>query len=226
MNNNPLRLIKQLIRLPRVTIHLGSTTEGKKLLQTFNAPHPRWKLVPRKSYGVALLVLNDFEHHHAYLKAQSGKNSAAYYARKSAKEGYRFSKINPNIYIDRIHEINISSGLRQGQHLTESVKNKITAYPDENAHQYYGVFLQEQLVAWCWIIRAGELLLINRLMGHDDHLKNKVMFLLLTSTIAELLENKSENNYLMYDTWFGASDGLRLFKQRIGFHPYKVDWKE
>jgi len=28
----------------------------------------------------------------------------------------------------------------------------------------------------------------------------------------------------MYDTFFGASSGLRYFKERLGFRPYKVRW--
>jgi hypothetical protein len=30
--------------------------------------------------------------------------------------------------------------------------------------------------------------------------------------------------WLMYDTWFGAPPGLRSFKERLGFAPYRVRW--
>jgi hypothetical protein len=30
--------------------------------------------------------------------------------------------------------------------------------------------------------------------------------------------------YIMYDTFFGASDGLKRFKKKLGFKPYKVRW--
>ena len=30
--------------------------------------------------------------------------------------------------------------------------------------------------------------------------------------------------WLMYDTYFGASEGLRQFKRWIGLEPYRVSW--
>ena len=52
------------------------------------------------------------------------------------------------------------------------------------------------------------------------------MYLLCTETVKVLFNNYKNCNYLMYDTFFGATDGLKLFKKRIGFEPYKVSWKK
>jgi hypothetical protein len=30
--------------------------------------------------------------------------------------------------------------------------------------------------------------------------------------------------YIMYDTFFGATRGMRMFKQKLGFKPYRVKW--
>ena len=30
--------------------------------------------------------------------------------------------------------------------------------------------------------------------------------------------------YIMYDTFFGASEGLKKFKEKLGYKPYKVRW--
>ena len=30
--------------------------------------------------------------------------------------------------------------------------------------------------------------------------------------------------WAMYDTFFGSDEGLRFFKERLGFRPYRVTW--
>jgi hypothetical protein len=30
--------------------------------------------------------------------------------------------------------------------------------------------------------------------------------------------------YIMYDTFFGATDGLKQFKKKLNYKPYKVKW--
>ena len=49
------------------------------------------------------------------------------------------------------------------------------------------------------------------------------MYLLVTSLVNYLIAQSSVT-YLMYDMMFGASDGLALFKRRLGFEPYRVRW--
>ena len=41
----------------------------------------------------------------------------------------------------------------------------------------------------------------------------------------EKIYNRLYSDYLMYDTFFGASEGLKKFKEKLGFQPYKVKWK-
>ncbi|MBP7167384.1 MAG: hypothetical protein KBB64_06970, partial [Bacteroidia bacterium] len=64
-----------------------------------------------------------------------------------------------------------------------------------------------------------------RIMGHQEHLKEGIMYYLVTETISKLIRDKENNIHLMYDTYFGASDGLKMFKRRLGFKPYRVTWK-
>jgi hypothetical protein len=51
------------------------------------------------------------------------------------------------------------------------------------------------------------------------------MYLLITSSISNLIDSNINIKFVMYDTIFGASDGLRLFKKRLGFKPYLVKWR-
>ena len=50
------------------------------------------------------------------------------------------------------------------------------------------------------------------------------MYLLFAEAVRVLMEEKSIR-YFMYDTYFGGTDGLRLFKKRIGFEPFHVRWR-
>jgi hypothetical protein len=54
------------------------------------------------------------------------------------------------------------------------------------------------------------------------------MYLLMTDVIEEKFElAKTAGNpkWIMYDTWLGASAGLRQFKAVLGFSPYWVRWR-
>jgi hypothetical protein len=80
------------------------------------------------------------------------------------------------------------------------------------------------MVAYLWVVKSGELAVLSRLLGHADHLSNGVMYLLITSYIEQELFKLHDVRFVMYDTFFGAGDGLKLFKTRCGFRPYKVKW--
>ena len=54
------------------------------------------------------------------------------------------------------------------------------------------------------------------------------MYLLISEVIRDMILQKlviGYPNWIMYDTFFGASDGLKYFKERLGFKPYKVNWR-
>jgi len=64
------------------------------------------------------------------------------------------------------------------------------------------------------------------LLGHKKFLNDGIMYLMLVE-LNKLIFNeykKSGYKYIRYDTFFGASDGLKMFKQKLGFKPYKVKW--
>ncbi len=53
------------------------------------------------------------------------------------------------------------------------------------------------------------------------------MYLLITETIHEIIRVKRTLGYprwAMYDMYWGARPGLREFKRRLGFRPYRVTW--
>jgi len=50
-----------------------------------------------------------------------------------------------------------------------------------------------------------------------------VMHLMVTEIICQLIEGRNYQ-YLMYDTYFGASPGLKTFKKMLGFQPYRAKY--
>ena len=214
-----------IAKLPSVTVRLGSDSTAKKLHAAFTSRHPKYFLIRNKAYGVALIRLADFSSAKEYIDSVNGKNSAAYFSRKSARAGYTFSAFDPNDLIDEIHEINLSANSRQGRNMDESYTKKRAGYPIDEHNRFVGIFLNEKLVAYLWIVASNELFLMNRILGHADHLSNGIMYQLVTSCVASLMQSEKPSGVVMYDTLFGAGEGLKMFKERCGFKPYKLNWK-
>lgn len=216
------KTIQEIRSFPIKKVILGIDEDGKRLYSSFNSRHPKFPLVRKKTIGLALIDKRDFESSETYLKSVNGKNSAAYFSRKAAKNECVFKSINANDFVDEIDAIHISAGQRQGRSIDASYLDKITEYPADEHNLYFGVFKDEKLVAYLWIVRSGELLLMNRIMGHNDFLDLGIMYLLVTSFVQAAFEISSP--VIMYDTLLGGGDGLKLFKKRCGFKPYRVKW--
>ena len=70
---------------------------------------------------------------------------------------------------------------------------------------------------------CGEVAMVNRLLGHGKYLNDGIMYLLLID-VAGVMFAERATKYFMYDMYFGASKGLRLFKEKLGFSPFWVRW--
>lgn len=222
-----LHLLHTIRRLPVVSVWLNvHSEEGRRMYRYYTRRHPRYWLIRNKTVGVALIALKSYPDFDTFLSTVSGKNSAAYYARRSERAGYQFRAIDPKLYVEQIHAIHTSSPVRQGKAMDTAYLQPLRTYP-ENAHNtYYGLFRDELLVGYVWCVRSGQLITLNRLLGHAGYLKEGIMYQLVLSAIREIFGMKDRPAYIMYDTVFGASEGLGLFKKRLGFKPYKVNWKE
>jgi hypothetical protein len=211
--------------MPGVSVRLGTRKEDVELYRNFTAWHPRFILIRKKTIGVALLPLRSFSGSNDYLRHVNGKNSAAYFARKATREGYVFQRLDPDKFSEQIHAIHLSSKERQGIELTDTYRKKLEKYPNDGRNSYYGIFKDDALVAYLWVVHSGELLLLNRIMGHSDHLRHGIMYLLVTAFIcSELANTDATCKVVMYDTILGASSGLRMFKERCGFKPFRAKW--
>lgn len=217
------KVIYEIVNLPKLTIRLDNSLTGTHLYSSFNKIHPRYIIFKQKTNGVALINLNDFIDSADFLKTVNGKNSAAYFSRKAIRLGYVLKPIDINYYIKEVLQINNSVETRQGKKMESSYQN-MNDYLVNDSNLYFGVFMGDVLLAYLWVVKSGELAILNRLLGHHDYLKDGIMYFMILSYIEHEFKLKGRTRYIMYDTFFGASDGLKLFKNRCGFKAYKVKW--
>jgi len=220
------RIIWQVLHLPRVHLRMRcpDKVNGREFFDYFTKPHPRYKIIKNKSLGVEVIRLRDFAGFEDYLQTINGKNSAAYYARKALARGYRLELIDRNQYLDDIYEINTSAEVRQGKQMEPTYRTRPEPYLDNPNFKYFGVIdAQGQLKAYCWLMVVGEVASITTLLGHKETLNDGTMYLLITR-MAEHLFSLPEVKYMLYDTYFGAGEGMKQFKTKLGFKPHWATW--
>lgn len=193
----------------------------------FSKPHSKFPLISSKTLGVALLPVPDDIN--AYIDSINGKNSAAYYARKAERRGYVIKEIDRNQYADDIFELRTSKPERQGRPIPERFRQKKSVFNNliPNYHHWGVIDGHGKLAACSWVASYNEVSIISMLMGHADHLNNGVMYQLVVHIIkhaAEMKKSGSPVKYIMYDSFFGATSGMIMFKQKLGFKPYRVKW--
>lgn len=197
-----------------------------KLLKQFTTPHPKIKGRGRYEVGCSIIVLP--QTYDAYWE------SVGYYTRrkvrKAVKEGYSFEPIDRNKYLDDIYAINTSADVRQGRPMTEAYRSELKPsaplpeYPcPKHQYQTYGVLRDGHLYAYIWVYQVGELWWLSTILGHWDHLKNGVMYLLVTGALQDLMA-VGPPKYAMYTEHLSGTEGLRFFKEQLGFRPYTVSW--
>ena len=111
--------------------------------------------------------------------------------------------------------------------MSEGYKVRPSASPDplyscpvHGVHPY-GVLLDDTLVAYLWCYRSGDLALVSSILGHAEHLRFDVMYLLMRGVIeAEL----AHGGFLVYNRHDSGTDGLRFYKERCGLEPAEVEW--
>lgn len=140
--------------------------------------------------------------------------------------GYRFDRIARSEHEDAIFAINTSKDERQGRPMSDAYRSPMR-FTDQKIvcprhHVYpYGVLLDETLVAYLWLYRCGDLAMVSSILGHGDHLDADVMFLLVEGMLADQVDF---GGTVFYNLHRSGTDGLRYFKERIGFAPTEVEW--
>ncbi len=224
---NVARLVLQLARLPvaRLRFEQQRNPEGIRHAHAlFTRPHPRYKVFGNKTMGIALIDLGAFGGHPGgYLRSVRRSGHAGPQSRKAAGRGYALRRIDRNNHIDEIHAIHTSCEQRQGRPMDQSYRVRKIAFEDASHFECHGVFdAKGRLVAYCSMGRYGNFVATDQLMGYKN--QDGIMYLLLLTIICRLIEER-EVDYFMYDTFLGAQPGLRDFKRRVGFQPYRARYE-
>lgn len=204
------------------------TSLADQLYDKFTAPHKKHPEYGAYQQGCSILVLPPtFDE---YWEGAAGYATRRK-VRKALKEGYTFETIDRDRYLDDIFAINTSMEERQGRAMTESYRTKpdpfgpLPAYGCPH-HQIrtYGVLKDGHLVAYTWLYQVGDMCLFSTILGHGEHLNAGVMYLLIAETLRDVIETAG-TRYAMYNMHISGTEGLRFFKEQMGFAPYWVDWQ-
>jgi hypothetical protein len=222
-----LKTLFEIALLPRVSFFFDRNLMQQQNVQDaydyFNKRHPRLKIIKNKQIGVAYIDLSNYPSGGGYLESVNGKNSAYYYSRKCKARGYILCEIDRNERREEIALIETSAPERQGRPMAVGYGDFNKKYVDFENYKYYGVIFKSKIVAYANIGTYGNFACVSRLMGHAEHLNNGVMYLMLTEIISNLIEER-RLRYIFYDTWYGASKGLKGFKKKLGFAPCIAAW--
>lgn len=218
-------LLTGIARLPVARLDFRrefNPEQVQRIYQHFTKRHPRYKVIPNKSLGAALVHLGGYGSSGEYMATIKGRNCAEGHARRAKAKGYRLMEIDRNNFIDEIHEVNTSVEIRQGLPMDRAYQEKQTHYVAEKNFKYYGAFNADgKLMAYSELGFYGNFASFNRVIGVRNN--DGVMHLMLSEIICQMIEDKSFS-YLMYDTYFGASPGLKAFKTMLGFQPYRAKY--
>lgn len=178
---------------------------------------------PKYRDGVSLMRIPEM-----YGDWRASHRTARKRAARCARLGYWFSAVlDRGDYQDDIYEINTSLAQRQGRpmgdgYLTRNLPGRLPDYPCPHHYvRFYGVLEGDRLRAYLTLYRVGDLGMVSMILGHGDHLKNDVMYLLWAGVVSVQAGTRGHFYYNRHDS---GQDGLVFFKERLGFRKGDVEW--
>jgi hypothetical protein len=149
-------------------------------------------------------------------------------AARCARLGYRFERVVRHDHEEAVFEINTSMPERQGRPMSggylrpQVFNDPVYPCPLHAVHPYGVVDGRGRLRAYLWLYRLGELAMVSSILGHRDHLRSDVMYLLFTGMVAD--QATVAPGVVFYNRHDSGGDGLRFFKERLGLRPGRVEW--
>jgi hypothetical protein len=143
---------------------------------------------------------------------------------RASRLGYEFAEIKRENYSDDIYEINTSTPERQGRPMAAAyqVRSNYGPLPEYKCPRHavytYGI-LKGKLYAYLWLYQVGDLVMISSILGHADYQNDDIMYLLVTEALAR------HEGIGFYNRHDGGTEGLRYFKEKLGFKPERIAWK-
>lgn len=177
--------------------------------------------IPNYTIGVSLMAVPD-----TLQEWRDAHRTARKRADRSRRLGYDFAEIDRSQFADDILEINTSLSHRQGRPMSEGYYHPSTGqlphYPCPRHNiRTYGVLQGEQLRAYLTLYRLDQLALISMILGHGAHLRADIMYLLAAGIIED---QAGLGGWFYYNRHDSGTDGLRYYKERIGFAEREIEW--
>lgn len=185
--------------------------DGRKLFARTYAGKPSFLAIP-KSHADYLRFIGD-----------SSRNMI----RKAVRHGYEYKAANPNDYPDDILEIRTSTEIRQGKKIPAYFYQRPQSILLKHAcprHReiFFGAFFEGKIRAYITMFCYGEILQINHILGHRDHLSSGVMNLLMSEAVREIIETMPWVRGINYLYQGNVGAGLNVFKTGLGFRRSRV----
>jgi hypothetical protein len=209
----------------KIEIAMWGDEAIRDVYRHWTARHPRLPVMRLKQIGASLLSLSQ----QGYLEGPAFKE-ARRKARRAAKAGYIVQDCRAEDHQAEIVGIHRSAPERQGRAI----------WQDYASEEDVGDFLRQEmrcrglfdpsgrLRGYALIQDAGGILLVRRMMGHADDLRQGIMYLLMTETVRDLIANRARTggaDWLQFGMYWGDSEGMKQFKRELGFQPFNVRWR-
>ena len=215
-----------LLRLPRVRVEMSGDERARALYRAFTRRHARWRLIQNRAWGVALLEIPEDRAAYETILTKQGRRQI----KLARKAGLTCRPFEPLDHLDEVMAIHRSAPERQGHlmhpdYLDEArVRQNLAETAD-----VMGVFDADGVLRGYLSTRTcGEVVCLERVLGHAAFLSTGMMYLLVSGVVDWLIIRREADcraRWFMYDSFPGASPGLRAFKNVVGFRPYRVSWR-
>lgn len=151
-------------------------------------------------------------------------------AARADRLGYRTTRISRADHVDAIHAINTSLPERQGRPMADSYlarpsPSRLPDYPcSRHRIDEWGTTTEGgALVAYLVLYVSGDMAMISQILGHGSHLAADVMYQLVVKALLETVAAAGPV-IVFYNRHDSGTEGLRYFKERLGFAPQRVEW--
>ena len=227
LERSPLRGPTDVTRDLTVHLHTGDTTR------------PECTTIPHNDYGTGFYYAPQHDLSIAVLPPTGAGYEmgcsvvARQNARYAAKHGYHHGLIDRADWEGDLHELRASKRVRQGREMPPAYLERQTYTPDgipadhcpRHLIAVHGILQDDRLVAYAQMVQCGEIARVNSILGHWDHLPNRVMWLLMVELAKWHIEECGARFALYYTHLSGHGPGLRYFKERLGYRPSRVTWE-
>lgn len=210
-----------LIDTEKVTITLeGACDHG-------SCSEMAWKMwrkldTPNYTQGVSLMPVPE-----SRAAWEAEHRTARKRAWRCERLGYLFAEADLSRFNEDVYAINTSLGYRQGRPMSEGYlrpvnRGPLPDYPcDRHRIHTYGVLKDDRLRAYMTLYRIGDLALVSMILGHGAHLADDIMYLLAAGMVEQ---QAGQGGWFYYNVHSSGTDGLRYYKERIGFRATDIEW--